>query len=80
MPVRLNDKYLKNFITNEEYLAISSQIKDAHNLLHNASGLGNDFLGWLDLPSSFDKEEFCRIKKAIMRALTCILWEWCFIG
>lgn len=64
MPVRLNDKYLKNFITNEEYLAISSQIKDAHNSLHNASGLGNDFLGWLDLPSSFDKEEFCRIKKA----------------
>ncbi len=64
MPVRLNDKYLKNFITNEEYLAISSQIKDAHNSLHNASGLGNDFLGWLDLPSSFDKEEFCRIKKS----------------
>ena len=64
MPVRLNDKYLKDFITNEEYLAISSQIKDAHNSLHNASGLGNDFLGWLDLPSSFDKEEFCRIKKA----------------
>ncbi|MEG2081062.1 MAG: glucose-6-phosphate isomerase, partial [Oscillospiraceae bacterium] len=32
--------------------------------LHNKSGAGNEFLGWLDLPVNYDKEEFVRIKKA----------------
>jgi len=33
-------------------------------MLHNKTGLGNDFLGWVDLPNNYDKEEFARIKKA----------------
>ena len=32
--------------------------------LHNKTGAGNDFLGWLDLPVNYDKEEFAKIKKA----------------
>ena len=40
------------------------QIKVAHDMLHKKNGPGNDFLGWLDLPTSYDKEEFSRIKKA----------------
>ena len=64
MAVQLNDKYLKKFISEQEYLAINPQIKAAHDSLHNASGLGNDFLGWLDLPTNYDKEEFVRIKQA----------------
>lgn len=64
MAVQLNDKYLKKFISEQEYLAINPQIKAAHDSLHNASGLGNDFLGWLDLPTNYDKEEFARIKQA----------------
>ena len=64
MAVTLNDKHLKEFISNEEYQAIAPQIKASHDILHNKTGLGNDFLGWLDLPVDYDKDEFARIKKA----------------
>jgi glucose-6-phosphate isomerase len=33
-------------------------------MLHEKTGAGNDFLGWIDLPVNYDKEEFSRIKKA----------------
>ena len=39
------------------------KLKAAHKVLHDGSGLGNDFLGWLNLPTDYDKEEFARIKK-----------------
>ncbi len=39
-------------------------MKDAHDRLHSKTGLGNDFLGWVNLPESYDKEEFARIEKA----------------
>ncbi|MBP3381755.1 MAG: glucose-6-phosphate isomerase, partial [Clostridia bacterium] len=42
-------------------------IKVAHDTLHNRNGLGNDFLGWVDLPTNYDKEEFARIKAAAAR-------------
>ncbi len=40
---------------------IQSQINNAHELLMSGTGAGNDFLGWLDLPVNYDKEEFSRI-------------------
>ncbi|MCQ2516352.1 MAG: glucose-6-phosphate isomerase [Saccharofermentans sp.] len=40
------------------------QVKSAHDMLAKKNGPGNDFLGWLDLPTNYDKEEFSRIKKA----------------
>ena len=40
------------------------QVKAAHDMLHKKNGPGNDFLGWLDLPNAYDKEEFARIRKA----------------
>ncbi|HQD49955.1 MAG TPA: glucose-6-phosphate isomerase [Defluviitaleaceae bacterium] len=43
------------------------QLKDAHNMLHNKTGAGNDFLGWIDLPVNYDKEEFNRVKAAAKR-------------
>ena len=64
MSVTLSDKHLKEFINEEEYTAIAPQIAAAHELLHNKTGLGNDFTGWVDLPVDYDKEEFDRIKKA----------------
>lgn len=53
-----------NFIGEHEISGIESQILDAHDKLHNKTGQGNDFLGWVDLPENYDKEEFDRIKKA----------------
>ena len=43
------------------------QIKTASDMLHKTNGPGNDFLGWLDLPSKYDKEEFSRIQKAAQK-------------
>ena len=39
-------------------------VESAHKKLHEGTGAGNDFLGWVDLPVNYDKEEFARIKKA----------------
>lgn len=64
MSVTLSDKHLSAFIDKTEYEAIAPQIKAAHDTLHNKNGLGNDFLGWVDLPVDYDKEEFARIKQA----------------
>ena len=39
-------------------------VKTAHEKLHNGTGAGSDFLGWVDLPVNYDKEEFARIKNS----------------
>ncbi len=64
MAVKLNDKYLKQFVGENEYKGIASAVEAAHKTLTEKSGLGNDFLGWVTLPSDYDKGEFERIKKA----------------
>ena len=64
MSVKYNGKHLAKFIRPEEYDAIFPQVELAHQQLENRSGAGNDFLGWLDLPVNYDKEEFARIKQA----------------
>lgn len=64
MTLKLNDSYVKNFVDNNELEAIQSEIKTAHETLMNKTGKGNDFLGWIDLPDNYDKEEFLRIKSA----------------
>ena len=67
MAVRLETKYANGFISEAEILALQPQVTVAHNLLHTGTGLGCDFLGWLDLPVNYDKEEFARIKAAAAR-------------
>lgn len=64
MATKLSDKYLSGFVSACEYDAIAPQVRAAHQALHNATGLGNDFIGWLTLPTDYDKEEFARIKAA----------------
>ena len=64
MALKLNDNYVKNFITDDELKAIAPAISDAHQKIIDKSGEGADFLGWVDLPVNYDKEEFERIKKA----------------
>ena len=43
---------------------MEAMVKCAHEAVHEKTGAGNDFLGWLDLPVNYDKDEFERIKKA----------------
>ncbi len=52
------------FLSEEEITNLSGQVKDAHTKLHNKTGAGSDFTGWVDLPLNYDKDEFARIKKA----------------
>ena len=64
MSIKLNNKFLKGFISQEEINEYLPKLEDAHKKLVNKTGEGNDFLGWYSLPSDYDKEEFERIKKA----------------
>ena len=52
------------FLNDYEIEYMEEAVKAAHDKLHNKSGAGNDFLGWIDLPVNYDKDEFERIKKA----------------
>lgn len=52
------------FIGAHEVDFMKKQVLDARELLVSKTGAGNDFLGWIDLPVDYDKEEFDRIKKA----------------
>ncbi len=67
MALKVNDKYLKAYIAEHEYKGIQPAVTAAHNSLAARDGLGNDFLGWVDLPKNYDKEEFARIKAAAKR-------------
>ncbi len=52
------------FISAEEIGNMKAAVMGAKEVLVSKSGAGNDFLGWIDLPVDYDKEEFARIKKA----------------
>lgn len=54
----------KQFIRDEEINSIEKIAEAAKTELLSKEGAGNDFLGWIDLPINYDKEEFTRIKKA----------------
>lgn len=64
MPLKLESSYLNGFVSQHEYEAIAPQVETAHQLLMSKTGMGNDFLGWVNLPTAYDKEEFARIKAA----------------
>ena len=67
MALRFNSAYLKDFMAEHEIGALAPAVAAAHDALHNKTGLGNDFLGWVELPTNYDKEEFQRIKEAAAR-------------
>jgi len=64
MSVKLNEKYLNGFVSPDEIKKISHITKAAYSVVKNRNGAGSDFLGWVDLPVNYDKEEFARIKAA----------------
>lgn len=52
------------FLKEHEITYFQPMISEAHKMLHEKTGAGSDFLGWVDLPVAYDKDEFARIKKA----------------
>ena len=67
MALKLTDTYARGFVREHELSCMQPQISAAHELLHSGKGAGSDFIGWLDLPVNYDKEEFARIKAAAER-------------
>jgi len=62
MILKMNDKFVNPFIADHEYENIQPMVNVADRMLREQNGPGNDFLGWMTLPSDYDKEEFARIK------------------
>ncbi|MBG9775748.1 glucose-6-phosphate isomerase [Brevibacillus laterosporus] len=52
------------FVSEHEMQHLEAAIKLAHQQLHEGTGAGSDYLGWVDLPDTYDKEEYARIKAA----------------
>jgi len=59
--------YAQDSIRPHELEAIWPQVKAAHDTLHGRTGPGKDFLGWVQLPKEYDKEEFARVMAAAER-------------
>ncbi|CAM3433142.1 glucose-6-phosphate isomerase [Streptococcus pluranimalium] len=57
-------KVLNQFVAPHELDYMQAQVTAADNMLRQGTGPGSDFLGWLDLPENYDKEEFARIQEA----------------
>ncbi|MBQ4066817.1 MAG: glucose-6-phosphate isomerase, partial [Clostridia bacterium] len=64
MSIKINNKYIKQFITEEEINAIAPEVEAALETIKNKTGAGSDFLGWYTRPVDYDKEEYARIKLA----------------
>lgn len=62
--VTFDYSYASKFMSEEEVALVKKQAEAAKAELLSREGAGNDFLGWIDLPVAYDKEEFARIKKA----------------
>lgn len=52
------------FLDQHEVDYLKEPVRLAHQQLHEGTGAGSDYLGWIDLPTNYDQEEFARIKKA----------------
>ncbi|RTE09854.1 glucose-6-phosphate isomerase [Paenibacillus whitsoniae] len=66
MSKKLDFDYSKalSFISQHEVDYLTAQVELAHNQLHDKTGAGSDYTGWVDLPENYDREEFARIQAA----------------
>jgi glucose-6-phosphate isomerase len=62
--VRFDYSKALDFFGEHELTYLRDFVKVAHHSLHEKTGAGSDFLGWIDLPTNYDKEEFARVKQA----------------
>ena len=67
MTVRLNEKFATPFVAPHELDNLRPAVSGALEALQKKNGPGSDFLGWMDLPVNYDKEEFARILDAATR-------------
>lgn len=63
MAIKLNLNYAGDYACKEKLEAMQAEVSKAHAMLHEGTGQGSDFLGWIDLPVNYDKAEFAQIKE-----------------
>ncbi len=63
MAIKLNLNYAGKYACKEKLEAMQAEVSKAHAMLHEGTGQGSDFLGWIDLPVNYDKAEFAQIKE-----------------
>ncbi len=63
LALKLNLKYAGESACEEKLLSMQQEVEAAHKMLHEGTGEGSDYLGWIDLPVNYDKAEFAEIKE-----------------
>ena len=66
-PLKFDFSNALDFIGNHEISYLKRDVLNAHNQLHQGGGAGSDFLGWVDLPINYDRNEYQRIKECAKR-------------
>ncbi len=64
---KLSFDHSNSGVKDNEIECMTEDIRSAFNMLHNKTGAGNEFLGWVDYPDNYDKKEMDRIEKAAQR-------------
>ncbi|MDT0693067.1 glucose-6-phosphate isomerase [Staphylococcus chromogenes] len=62
--IQLDYQKALSFFEQHEIDQQADLVKSVHRTIHEGTGAGSDFLGWVDLPVDYDKEEFARIQKS----------------
>ena len=62
--IEFDYKRAEQFLGENEIKGLEGQVRAAHDCLHKGTGAGSDFIGWVNLPKNYDKEEFRRVKAA----------------
>ena len=63
-----------SFFGKHEVTYMQAAVEAAHHQLHKKTGAGNDYLGWIDLPVDYDREEFTRIQKAAEKISQIVMY------
>ena len=62
--IRVNNANIESFVAPNYAENLLPELNTAQGHLQNGTGAGNDFIGWVNLPRDYDKEEYARIKAA----------------
>ena len=68
--ISLDYSYALSFLKQEEITNMQPYISLAHDMLHQKTGAGNDYTGWVDWPFNHDQEEYARIKQAAHKIIS----------
>lgn len=60
--ITLDYSSASHVLSQQEINSLEERVQICHDMLHNGTGLGNDYLGWLELPNNYDRDEFERMK------------------